>query len=836
MTRRASHGLDMAGQAAEEQQQLTPDLGLPDSSTLQRPAESSGMYPNQRRVRPERACRVCKKSFSKSEHLKRHLRSHTKERPYTCTTCGKSYSRNDTLLRHERAHSVPGTVTSALQDLEVSSLNGDQGMGPFRQQGGDSPTSCNARDMAAESQPRQQPRIPLLQQMAVPDFPFSSPNFQENQPPRFSTDILADSTIPGYTDTTNMTQPPIRPSLQNNLALPSHHSGLLDEEFPPASWLLADDFDIDALDNALTVAMADWVQTRPQDFDQPAPSMLILPPSPPSVALRSIESERNRQSIPATAVGRQPNDLVSKQWFTRLPPQSSHVQSRAGSEAPSEQFHVNERYWDKLSQTLVPRFIDPSIPPAEHLNLYLQLYASKFHPMLPVIHLPTFRPNSRNSHLLLSMCSLGSLFIQYPTAAIQGRGIFERVNKVVLASWETHLFSNKIEALVIVQTALLGQTFGMLSGKAKDMTMIDAFHGTLLVWARTLGVPREAVFSLPAHDITDDEKDRLWREWAHAEQQLRLGLAVLVHDAELASLLHRESTMIRSILAPTAAKWYALLRDQAPRNKGPFPTLGSWMKGEEDQTQLILQSVQDSRFTLYSMLESINVAIIEAGQANKLDTATIQHFQRRLLVWYELNAGVSVNYRGGVDPFHTRILWHSTFMALFADFDLLEAAVGRDGHDAACASNEKVHQWASGPNAARCLIHSLLLQDEIENMQLRSEPALHVPRILFWAGLVALCYSKHASPGSHRPPDFQAQVFPEIKILGPTAHARLVEAFISGPGLNPMVHIITVCKSIDQLQKLSRWGVSHTFARILSSALQANGDGAIDREGIGGQA
>jgi hypothetical protein len=93
MTRRASHGLDMAGQAAEEQQQLTPDLGLPDPSTLQRPAESSGMYPNQRRVRPERACRVCKKSFSKSEHLKRHLRSHTKERPYTCTTCGKSYSR-----------------------------------------------------------------------------------------------------------------------------------------------------------------------------------------------------------------------------------------------------------------------------------------------------------------------------------------------------------------------------------------------------------------------------------------------------------------------------------------------------------------------------------------------------------------------------------------------------------------------------------------------------------------------------------------------------------------------------------------------------------------------
>lgn len=45
-------------------------------------------------------CQVCTRAFARLEHLRRHERSHTKEKPFTCGVCQRKFLRRDLLLRH----------------------------------------------------------------------------------------------------------------------------------------------------------------------------------------------------------------------------------------------------------------------------------------------------------------------------------------------------------------------------------------------------------------------------------------------------------------------------------------------------------------------------------------------------------------------------------------------------------------------------------------------------------------------------------------------------------------------------------------------------------------
>ncbi|KAH8901619.1 hypothetical protein GQ53DRAFT_851567 [Thozetella sp. PMI_491] len=51
-------------------------------------------------------CSFCQRTFSRHEHLTRHVRSHTRERPFGCPTCGKHFARQDILNRHTAFHEV----------------------------------------------------------------------------------------------------------------------------------------------------------------------------------------------------------------------------------------------------------------------------------------------------------------------------------------------------------------------------------------------------------------------------------------------------------------------------------------------------------------------------------------------------------------------------------------------------------------------------------------------------------------------------------------------------------------------------------------------------------
>lgn len=99
-------------------------------------------------------CNTCTRAFARLEHLRRHERSHTKEKPFTCGVCQRKFSRRDLLLRHaQKLHAgCSDAITRLRRKLmksnSVSSDYDDMDGMPFQ---GDYP--ADYKDFKSDSPP-----------------------------------------------------------------------------------------------------------------------------------------------------------------------------------------------------------------------------------------------------------------------------------------------------------------------------------------------------------------------------------------------------------------------------------------------------------------------------------------------------------------------------------------------------------------------------------------------------------------------------------------------------------------------------------------------------------
>lgn len=591
------------------------------------------------------------------------------------------------------------------------------------------------------------------------------------------------------------------------------------------------------------LALLDWLDPSefhiPDTFDLNVFNQSFDPTSDRLTAQRRVDDTQQQNDIAqpyystnihgrnAENPGEKSFSDVSAQWFSHIEPPLSTFDDPDVAEKPSLfERDVDDHYRKVVQRQLRGIPTNDAVPSTAFLNRCIRLFIEKFSNLLPIIHLPTFRPTESNAWLLFAMCTVGSQLVGTSEAASHGQRMFDSLNRAVLTSWST-LFNNKRDSLTILQAVVIGQAFAMMSAKPSHLLTAQAFHGTLIFGyqrvAKTLNKlnpPGEENLS-PASEKANYEMAR--------QVLSRIGDALRIQDAELALLCHQAPLM----------RTCARDRTQAQTDKGfcvpdlqSTRVLQSLVRGELHTSVGINSTSADfdlnrndglnvSRPTLgeYAGLADILIAVAE----RRCCSANDDHFhdlEEKLVEWHKNSAAqLDLSCSGAV---HLELLWHSGWFAILCDIDKLEVALGRDGTVHARAAEPAAREWTRSPRAQRAFVHAVAVQQGLSGITVSEVPAIHVPRCAYHAGLIFCGLAKFATSDTLISPSVRNELYQytDIQIMLQIGQLSpldwwLIDHKYNGSGkLDEQVRT-----TVSFLRRAGPWGISQNLAHTLEAVL-----------------
>ncbi|GAB1731558.1 hypothetical protein NU195Hw_g7019t2 [Hortaea werneckii] len=301
-----------------------------------------------------RVCSHCGRAFKRTEHLERHERTHTKERPFACA-CGVTFTRRDLLRRHRRlvGHDQASAANRASLASEPGSLSEQISI---RDAAADTGTVHDPSFFAQVSDPH--PRAQPLVQHATPET--SNRNSHDG----------------GF----------------------SHEHGHLD--LP--TQLLDDNFDFDTCLRDFT-GFLDGVGL-PIEWS-PFQGDLHTAPAEPEENLQQGVSTRAGTPfgswLPSAPTGNGLANVVYDKATHRVAPEKRRFQ------VTEEQRSVLKGTIQCFSHLLSPSF---RLPSRHALTRYITSFFDGFHPHMPFIHLPTWQILDHPTELLFGIAAVGAQY------------------------------------------------------------------------------------------------------------------------------------------------------------------------------------------------------------------------------------------------------------------------------------------------------------------------------------------------------------------------------------------------------------------------------------------
>lgn len=368
----------------------------------------------------------------------------------------------------------------------------------------------------------------------------------------------------------------------------------------------------------------------------------------------------------------------------------------------------------------------------------------------------------------------------------------------------------------LAQAAFLGQTFRMLSRQSQDLYLMECFRGTVIALARRFGVFHAKELDTIAFGVQQD-LEATWKVWAHNDGCMRLAAGLYIHDSEFSTTFHYEPLLKHDATrltagssdqlfgASTANQWHTILkRRQGPADanqSGSIPMLAS----RPCSSQIHAHAVSAG-----------HLAVIQEARISSFTASYVQRGRESLLQWYANHFQHVREARLGRSSL--MILWHTAFVTLYADIDLLERYIGRDGTDADKQITNDARGWANSFDAQLGAIHALLIQKHAESLSFTTEPLIHVPKALFYSGLIIYCYLKLKRAHGIAAP---LHGFTDEEFRLPQSCEMITNSYDGSLiSMRSKIDLGVLCSCIGFLRRGGHWGISQRYASILEALLE----------------
>lgn len=561
------------------------------------------------------------------------------------------------------------------------------------------------------------------------------------------------------------------------------------EWLDPVNYELPDTFDLQGLDQFNSAPM--W----PLQTLQELPSQMLDTAPPPSQPVLRNEKESTGDSSRKSQV----------RWFDRIdaPTNQASLPLQTGlrdtSLANSDRLMIEQRLKQFPSSDVVPS--------TAFLNRCLRLYIDKVLPLLPILHLPTFRPSETNALLLVTISALGSQLIGTQDAALHGHDLYERMHSAVLASWMS-IIDGSQDTLAVLQAVVLGRVFAMLSSRRRHLVAAQAFHGALIHCYRTY--KRQ-------HSSRTKTVQNSWDEWIKYQELNRLENAIRILDVELSLLCHQAPLMSHALEGI----------DMKDSDKEFFaPDSEAWKRARNANEGSGYQTPSEhnaatSTLSIHAQLSSIIAAVCDSG-FGRLDSATRTQTKRNLVQWLSTN---SILLSGAaIRRLHLQSLWHSGWLPMLFDLEAIEIACGKDSDTAANSAAEKIVAWSSTTDAQRALVHAFKIYQLLVDFSVSDIPALHIPRVAFQAGLVFHALSSFSSDDTiiHVESHEKLASSQDMQILTKQGHMKPKDWDLLRQNFNSPAQLkIQACLLVGLLRRTGTWGISQNLAQTLEDLISS---------------